>query len=138
MTRRGLNNVFSLLNVFFGTILPHTIYNSQDYSSNYNSTVCTKKALFLLDFPHFFVVAMFYHCLLKKDKKSVCSCSKSANRNAGAGWYIQRRKIILQIQARITRRLIFRIHYWNGKQYFIVVTTMHSPLLWERRVYLSC
>ena len=52
--RRGLNNAFSLLNVFFGAVLPHTIYNSQDYSSNYNSTVCTKKALFLLDFPHFF------------------------------------------------------------------------------------
>ena len=43
-----------------------------------------KKALFLLDFPQFFIVLIFYHCLLKRDKKSVSSSQCSANRNVGA------------------------------------------------------
>ena len=135
---RWHNNAFSLLNVFFGAVLPHTIYNSQDYSSNYNSTVCTKKALFLLDFPHFFVVAMFYHCLLKKDKKSVCSCSKSANRNAGADWNIQRHKIIRTNTSTHNEEVNFWHTLLEWETILHVVTTMHFPLLWERWVYTSC
>ena len=65
--RRGLNNAFFLSNVFLSRVLSHTVYNTQEYSSNYNSLVWTKKSLFLSDFPRFFIVVMFYHCFLKKD-----------------------------------------------------------------------
>ena len=67
--RRGCNNILSFERIFDA----HTVYNSQYYSSISITPVCTEKALFSPDFYFLSSVGMCYHCLLEKNKKSVCS-----------------------------------------------------------------